>query len=50
MVFPASVVRPLSRSEEMFADMQNYMGLAPHVTGTVDVDAMADAFDAGHDR
>ena len=26
--------------------MQNYMGLAPHVTGTVDVDAMADAFDA----
>jgi hypothetical protein len=30
----------------MFADMQNYMGLAPHVTGTVDVDAMADAFDA----
>ncbi len=46
MVFPASLVRPLSRSEEMFADMQNYMGLAPHVTGPVDVDAMSDAFDA----
>jgi hypothetical protein len=46
MDFPASVVRPLSRSEEMFADMQNYMGLATHVTGSVDVDAMSDAFDA----
>jgi phenolphthiocerol/phthiocerol/phthiodiolone dimycocerosyl transferase len=46
MSFPASLVRPLSRSEEMFADMQNYMGLATHVTGPIDVDAMSDAFDA----
>jgi hypothetical protein len=46
MDFPTSVVRPLSRSEEMFADMHNYMGLATHVTGPVDVDAVSDAFDA----
>ena len=45
MVFPASVVRPLSRSEEMFAEMHNFMGLATHMTGPVDVDAMSDAFD-----
>ena len=46
MGFPASVVRPLSRSEEMFAEMQNFMGLATHMTGPVDVDAMSEAFDA----
>jgi hypothetical protein len=45
-VFPTSVVRKLSRSEEMFADTQNFVGLTAHLRGPVDVDAMSDAFDA----
>jgi hypothetical protein len=46
MVFPTSVVRKLTPSEEMFADMQNFMGLVTHLVGPIDADAMCDAFDA----
>ncbi|OAN26387.1 phthiocerol/phthiodiolone dimycocerosyl transferase [Mycolicibacterium iranicum] len=45
-MFPSSGIRKLARSEEMFAETQNFVGLAAHVRGTVDVDALAEAFDA----
>lgn len=45
-MFPSSGIRKLARSEEMFAETRNFVGLAAHVDGTVDVDALADAFDA----
>ncbi len=45
-MFPSSGIRKLARSEEMFAETQNFVGLAAHVRGAVDVDALADAFDA----
>ena len=45
-VFPSSGIRKLARSEEMFAETHNFVGLAAHVRGSVDVDALAEAFDA----
>lgn len=45
-MFAASAIRKLARSEEMFAETHNFVGLAAHVEGPVDVDALADAFDA----
>ena len=45
-MFPSSGIRKLARSEEMFAETQNFVGLAAHVHGTVDVDALSEAFDA----
>jgi phenolphthiocerol/phthiocerol/phthiodiolone dimycocerosyl transferase len=45
-VFPSSVIRKLARSEEMFAETHNFVGLGAHVKGPVDVDALSDAFDA----
>jgi hypothetical protein len=44
-VFPSSAIRKLARSEEMFAETQNFVGLAAHVEGPVDIDALSDAFD-----
>ncbi|MDZ4234183.1 MAG: phthiocerol/phthiodiolone dimycocerosyl transferase [Dietzia sp.] len=45
-MFPSSGIRKLARSEEMFAETHNFVGLGAEVKGAVDVDAMADAFDA----
>ncbi len=45
-MFPSSGIRKLARSEEMFAETHNFVGLAAHVRGSVDVDALAEAFDA----
>ncbi len=44
-MFPSSAIRKLARSEEMFAETQNFVGLAAHVDGPVDIDALSDAFD-----
>lgn len=44
-MFPSSGIRKLARSEEMFAETQNFVGLAAHIDGTLDIDALADAFD-----
>ena len=46
MDFPASVVRTLAPSEAMFAETKNFVGMASHLVGPVDVDAMSDAFAA----
>jgi hypothetical protein len=45
-MFTSSVIRKLSRSEEMFAETQSFVGLGAHVRGPVDVDALSAAFDA----
>lgn len=45
-MFPSSGIRKLARSEEMFAETRNFVGLAAHVNGTVDVGALSEAFDA----
>lgn len=45
-MFPSSVIRKLSRSEEMLAETHNFVGLAAHVKGKVDIDALSAAFDA----
>lgn len=45
-MFPSSGIRKLARSEEMFAETHNFVGLAAHVDGPVDADALSDAFDA----
>jgi hypothetical protein len=45
-MFTSSVVRKLSRSEEIFAETESFLGLAAHVTGPIDVDALSAAFDA----
>jgi hypothetical protein len=44
-VFPSSVIRKLALSEEMLAETHNFVGLAAHVKGPIDVDALSDAFD-----
>lgn len=44
-MFPSSAIRKLARSEEMFAETQNFVGLGAHVEGPVDIDALSDAFD-----
>ncbi|MCH9667521.1 MAG: phthiocerol/phthiodiolone dimycocerosyl transferase [Actinomycetia bacterium] len=45
-MFPSSGIRKLARSEEMFAETHNFVGLAAHAEGPVDPDALAEAFDA----
>ena len=45
LMFPSSGIRKLARSEEMFAETHNFVGLAAHVDGPVDADALSDAFD-----
>jgi phenolphthiocerol/phthiocerol/phthiodiolone dimycocerosyl transferase len=45
MVFPTFVIRKLARSEEMFAQIKNFVGLTAHMSGQVDIDAMSLAFD-----
>jgi len=44
--FPTSIVRGLTRSEEMFAQTHNFVGLTAHVTGPLDIETMSTAFDA----
>jgi hypothetical protein len=44
-VFPSSVIRKLALSEEMLAETHNFVGLAAHLEGPIDVDALSDAFD-----
>ena len=44
-MFPSSGIRKLARSEEMFAETHNFIGLAAHVEGPMDVEALSDAFD-----
>ena len=45
-MFPSSGIRKLARSEEMFAETHNFVGLAAHAEGPLDADAFSDAFDA----
>jgi hypothetical protein len=45
-MFSSSVIRNLSRSEEIFAETQSFVGLGAHVAGAIDVDALSAAFDA----
>jgi len=40
------VIRKLARSEEMFAETHNFVGLGAHLKGPVDVDALSAAVDA----
>ncbi|MFC7752689.1 hypothetical protein ACFQW5_06010 [Tsukamurella soli] len=44
-MFTSAVIRRLARSEEMFADTHNFVGLGAHLSGVVDTDALAAAFD-----
>jgi phenolphthiocerol/phthiocerol/phthiodiolone dimycocerosyl transferase len=45
-MFASSVIRKLARSEEMFAETHNFVGLGAHVKGPIDVEALSEAFDA----
>lgn len=45
-MFSSTVIRKLSRSEEMFAETQSFVGLGAQMRGPIDADALADAFDA----
>ena len=45
-MFPSSVIRKLANSEEMLAETHNFVGLAAHLKGPVDIDALAAAYDA----
>jgi hypothetical protein len=45
-MFSSSVIRKLSRSEEMFAETQSFVGLGAQLTGPIDADALSVAFDA----
>lgn len=45
-MFPGSVIRKLTRSEEVFAVNETYFAFTAFVSGPLDIDAMADAFDA----
>ncbi|BBX70191.1 phthiocerol/phthiodiolone dimycocerosyl transferase family protein [Mycolicibacterium psychrotolerans] len=44
-VFPSSVIRKLARSEEMYAESHNFIGLGATARGSVDIEAMSVAFD-----
>jgi phenolphthiocerol/phthiocerol/phthiodiolone dimycocerosyl transferase len=44
-MFPASVIRKLAPSEEMFAQSQTFFGSTAQLNGPVDIDAMSVAFD-----
>lgn len=45
-MFAGSVIRKLTRSEEVFAVNETYFAFTARISGPVDVDAMSDAFDA----
>jgi len=45
-MFSSSVIRKLSRSEEIFAATESFVGLGANLKGPVDVDALSAAFDA----
>jgi hypothetical protein len=45
-MFSSSVIRNLSRSEEIFAETESFLGLVTEVRGPIDVDALSAAFDA----
>jgi hypothetical protein len=45
-MFSSSVIRKLSRSEQMFADTHSFVGLGAQVKGSIDAEALSDAFDA----
>jgi hypothetical protein len=45
-MFSSSVIRKLSRSEEIFAETECFLGLVMQVQGPIDVDALSAAFDA----
>jgi phenolphthiocerol/phthiocerol/phthiodiolone dimycocerosyl transferase len=42
----SSVIRKLARSEEMFAETHNFVGLAAHLEGHVDIEALSTTFDS----
>jgi hypothetical protein len=44
-MFASSSIRKLARSEEMFAETHNFVGLGAHLRGPVNVDALSTAFD-----
>ncbi len=44
-MFASSGIRKLARSEEMFAETQNFVGLGAHLDGPIDIDALSEAFD-----
>ena len=44
-MFPASEIRKLASSEEMFAQSQTFFGSTAQLNGPVDIDAMSVAFD-----
>jgi phenolphthiocerol/phthiocerol/phthiodiolone dimycocerosyl transferase len=41
----SSVIRTLARSEEMFAETHNFVGLGAHLEGHVDIEALSTTFD-----
>jgi hypothetical protein len=45
-MFPTTVIRTLARSEEMFAETHNFVALTAELHGQLEIDAMAEAFDA----
>ena len=45
-MFSSSVIRNLSRSEEIFAETESFVGLGADVKGPIDADALSAAFDA----
>ena len=45
-MFASSVIRKLARSEEMFAETHNFVGLGAHLKGPVEIDALSEAFDS----
>ena len=45
-MFSSSVIRKLSRSEEIFAETESFVGLGADVKGPIDADALSAAFDA----
>lgn len=45
-MFSSSVIRKLSRSEEIFAETECFVGLGAHLKGPIDADALSAAFDA----
>ncbi|MBB2774052.1 MULTISPECIES: phthiocerol/phthiodiolone dimycocerosyl transferase family protein [Mycolicibacterium] len=46
MAYSTSVIRRLAPSEKFFAETQTFTSITVLLDGTVDIDAMADAFDA----
>jgi phenolphthiocerol/phthiocerol/phthiodiolone dimycocerosyl transferase len=45
-LFASSVIRKLARSEEMFAETHNFVGLGAQLKGPINIDALSEAFDA----